>query len=197
VFFLFFCKHFWDHLAQYSNIATIISNALKSVFGPIHSSLVIIRQFAYEQIEMLFMLRCDSCAWPSRMWLVFHVAVTTAETHCPQLHCAHTHCLDSIHIQQALMKVTECNFFLHAGIRFHIFVSYALPCQMSFCQTAPLLPSVAANCRQQNVAAYWWEHSTPTAIPPPSASGVMGHNKIGGVCFRAALIFSAKQCFVS
>ena len=37
---------------------------------------------------------------------------------------------------------------------------------------------------------YWWEGSSPTAIPPTSASGVVGkHNKIGGVIFRAVLTF--------
>lgn len=37
---------------------------------------------------------------------------------------------------------------------------------------------------------YWWEGSSPTAIPPTSASGVVGkHDKIGGVIFRAVLTF--------
>jgi len=74
----------------------------------------------------------------------------------------------------------------------HIFASnkqqpsYMLPRQMPFCQTAPVLPSVT---QQQHVMEYWWENSTSTAIPPPSASAVTGqHNKIGGVTFRAALI---------
>jgi len=45
---------------------------------------------------------------------------------------------------------------------------------MSFCQTAPLLPSVT---RQQNVTRSWWECSTSTAIAPICASDVMGqHN---------------------
>mgnify|MGYP001853337997 FL=1 len=34
-----------------------------------------------ELVNMFFILRCDSCAWLSGMWLVFHTAVTTAETH--------------------------------------------------------------------------------------------------------------------
>ena len=45
------------------------------------------------------------------MKLVFHVIVTTAETHHPLLHCAHIHCLVSINVQQALMNVSGCHFF--------------------------------------------------------------------------------------
>ena len=44
--------------------------------------------------------------------------------------------------------------FSHGEIQFHTFVLYVLPCQMSFCQTAPLLPSVT---QLQHVTAYWWE----------------------------------------
>jgi len=57
---------------------------------------------------------------------------------------------------------------------------------MPFCQTAPLLPSVT---RQQNVKEYWWEGSSPTAMPPTSASDAMGqHNKTGGITFGASLV---------
>ena len=59
-------------------------------------------------------------------------------------------------------------------------------CQTALHQTVPLLPSVT---ELQNAMECWQEGSTSTAIPPPSASGVMGqHNKIGGTAFRAALI---------
>jgi len=58
-------------------------------------------------------------------------------------------------------------------------------CQIPSCQTAPLLPSVTG---QQNVKEYWWEGSTCTAVPPTSASDVVGrHNKIAGSTFGAAL----------
>ena len=62
-------------------------------------------------------------------------------------------------------------FFLHGEIQFHIFASYALPCQTPFRQTAPLLPSVT---QQQNLTECWLDGSAPTAIPPTSASDVMG-----------------------
>ena len=65
--------------------------------------------------------------------------------------------------------------------------SSALPYQMPFCQTAPLLPSVM---QQQNVMEYCWEGSASTAIPPTSASDVAGqHNKIGGTTFGAEFVF--------
>jgi hypothetical protein len=38
---------------------------------------------------------------------------------------------------------------------------------------------------------YWWEGSTSTAISTTFASDVVGqHNKIGGINFGAALVFS-------
>jgi len=58
---------------------------------------------------------------------------------------------------------------------------------MTFCQTAPLLPSIP---QQQNVTGYWWEGSIFTAVPPTSASDIMSqHNKIGGITFGAIFIF--------
>jgi len=43
--------------------------------------------------------------------------------------------------------------------------------------------------QQHNVVEYWWEGSTSTAIPPKSASDVMGQqNTIGGITFGAALV---------
>ena len=62
---------------------------------------------------------------------------------------------------------------------------------MPLCQTAPLLPSVTW---QQNATEYWWEGPASTATPPTSASNVMGqHNKIGGITFRAALVYSKRE----
>jgi len=76
-------------------------------------------------------------------------------------------------------------FFLHEEIKFHALTSYALSCQMLFCQTAPL-PSVT---QQQLIMEYWWEGSVSTAILPTSASNIMGqHNKIGGITFGAAFV---------
>ena len=66
---------------------------------------------ADELVEMLFILRCDSCAWPSRKWLVFHVPVTVPEMHCPPLHCAHSRYLVSINGHQTLMNVSGWHFF--------------------------------------------------------------------------------------
>jgi len=53
---------------------------------------------ADELIEMLFISWCNSCAWPSGTWLVFHVAVTSAETRHPLPHCANIHCLVSVKV---------------------------------------------------------------------------------------------------
>ena len=64
-----------------------------------------------ELIKMLFILCCDSCAWLSGMWLVFHVAFAAAETLHPLLRCAHIHCLVFINIQQVSMNVSGGNYF--------------------------------------------------------------------------------------
>ena len=61
--------------------------------------------------------------------------------------------------------------------------------QTSFCQIAPLLPSVT---KQQNGTEYWLEGSTSTAIPTTSNSDVMGqHNEIGGITFGEVPVFQA------
>ena len=79
------------------------------------------------------------------------------------------------------------HFFPHGGIQLHIFASYALPCQTPFCQTAPLLSSVAW---QQNINEYWWGGSISIAVSLTSASDVVGqHNKIGGINFGGTLVF--------
>ena len=103
------------HLAQtlqYCNIATIISQCVEA-------NIPLRTQFpsrnppirVNELIEMLFISWCDSCAWLSRMWLVFQVTAAAAETHHPPPHCANIHCLVSINVQQALMNVIGCHFF--------------------------------------------------------------------------------------
>ena len=78
-------------------------------------------------------------------------------------------------------SVDECQWvpvFLHGRIHWQILALRALPPQTSFCQTAPLLPSVTW---QQHVKGYWQEGWTSTA------SNVMGqHNKIGDVVLGAA-----------
>jgi hypothetical protein len=60
------------HLAQtlrYSNVATIVFNALKPIFSSVHSRDPPIS--ADELIEALFVSWRDSCAWPSGTWLVY------------------------------------------------------------------------------------------------------------------------------
>ena len=116
-------------------------------------------------------------AWPSKIWLVFHVAITTDKMHNPSPHCALIHCLVSINIQWmslgAIFPAWRNSLSsVQSGIQF---ASYALPGQMPFCQTAPLMSSVAG---QQNVMGYWAKSSTSTVVPPTSASDAMGqHNR--------------------
>ena len=139
--------------------------------------------------------------WTGACMLCSSRSAPAAVTHCR--HCWRTqpttslcsHALFGLHNRSA--SVNECwwvPFFLHGGIKFirlHMIASSALPYQMPFCQTAPLLPSVM---QQQNVMEYCWEGSASTAVPATSASDIVGqHHKIGSITLRAALVL-AQQC---
>jgi len=111
--------------------------------------------------------------------------------HCHCHHSWNTSPISSLcDLRKHSASLSECQwvtFFPHAGIQWHVFASSILPCQAPFCHATPLLPSVS---RRQNVMEYWWEGSTSTAIPPISASDVVGqHNKIARVTFGAILVY--------
>lgn len=133
---------------------------------------------------------CDvTCAQPSRTQLVFHVTVTS-EKHHPQPHCAHVCCLFSTSVQRTQMNVIGCNFFLMEKLS-DTFASYTLLCQMVFCQTVPLLPSVTL---QQNAMEYWWVASTSIDILPTFTLDNAGHhNTIGVITFGALLIYTTNS----
>mgnify|MGYP001855689087 CR=1 FL=1 len=104
----------------------------------------------------------------------------------PTPHCVHMHCLVSRNTHQMSMNASRCHFLLCGGIDQHSFASSALPCQMPFSQTAPLLLSVAW---QQNVMGYCEFIQRLLPYHQVSASDIMGwHNKIWGFTCRAAVI---------
>lgn len=106
----------WDHLAQtlwYCNVVTFVSDTLKSIFSSSHSSpgcnlLICVDWLS----KVLFILWCDTCAWPSGTWLAFHITGTIDEIYNPLPHCANIHSLLSTNVQQALMNINGCYFFL-------------------------------------------------------------------------------------
>jgi len=81
-----------------------------------------------ELTEALFILWCDSRAWPSRMWHVFHIAVALLKhtAHC--LTCAHIHCLIFVNVHQELMNISAATFstwrnlmtYLSSYVHFHV-----------------------------------------------------------------------------
>ena len=86
-----------------------------------------------------------------------------------------------------LMNVSECNFFCMEEFNDAplLYMSFHVSCHCV--RLPPLLLSVMW---QQNVAEYWWEGLTSTAVPSTSASDIMDqHNKIGGISFRAAFVY--------
>lgn len=60
-----------------------------------------INRFAWMSRQTLFISECVSCAWLLRMWPVFHIVVTTAETLDLPPCCAYNWCLVSINVQHA------------------------------------------------------------------------------------------------
>jgi len=61
------------------------------------------------------------------------------------------------------MSVGGHFFLMEEHTQWQTFPSHAVPYQTPFCQTAPLLPSVA---QQQRVTEYWGEDSAPSAVSP-------------------------------
>ena len=104
----------------------------------------------------------------------------------PPPHCTHIYCLVPINIQKAPMNIKECNFLYMEAFNDTLLLHSLFHSRCHFVR----LP-VCCPITQQHVTGYWWEGPTYTAIPPTSASEVMGqHNKIGGITFGAALIIT-------
>jgi len=84
----------------------------------------------------------------------------------PWPHCAHIHCLVSVTVQQALINVNGCHFFLHGGIQFHTFASYT-----HLISDAILLdcPSAAICHMATKCNGILAGGSTSNTIPPTSA----------------------------
>ena len=79
--------------------------------------------------------------------------------------------------------MSACAVFLNGGIQFHIFASYALPCQ-----TALHCHLLHGNKMQRNIG-----RKVPTVILSTSASDTAAqHNKIGSIAFKADLIESLR-----
>ena len=159
---------------QYSNTDSFASNILKPIFNSVYCSLVIICQFLwmswlrtslfYDVTAVYFFWNVD----------IFHVAITPAERQ---------HSLFGLHKYSANIDGYQWVLFCpYERVQWHASAPSILLCQTPFCQTAPLLPSAT---RQQNIMEYWWEGSTPTAVPPTVA---LQHNKIGSITFREALV---------
>ena len=151
-----------------------------------------------EHNNTVFITVTVSCAFLPALNKSLHAANLTicmAVQNVPCLPCCCHHCWNTpptaslcsrplVGLHKCSTSIDECQwvpfFFSHGGIQWHTFASYALPCQMPSCQTAPLLPSVI---QLQHVTGYWWEGSTSTAIPPASASDVVSqYHKTGGIC---------------
>ena len=136
----------------------------------------------HKLIEAFFILWCHSCAWPSFVLLSPLLKRT--------IHCLAV-LISTVWSPSAFSKCWWMPFSPHGGVQWHTFASYVPLCQVPFCQTAPLLPSVT---QQQTLMKYWWEDSTSTAVPPTSASDIMSQsNNMGGITFGAALIAWLQQ----
>ncbi len=146
MFFLFLCEHLWDP----PDVNFVTFHCCHHHFQSTEADIQLCTQILgcnlaihmRELIKALCILWCDSCAWLPRTWLVFHVAVATAETHHPPPQCVLIHCWVSINNQQASMNVSVYHFFhteefsdtpllhLHFHVRCH-FVRLPLCCHLS------------------------------------------------------------------
>ena len=171
--------HLVQSSLQFSSAVITISNALKLIFSSMHSSLVIICLFM--QVSWSRRSAFSDVTSVHGTWFVLYVTVATAKTHHPLPHYGHIHCLISINAHQVSVNVSGCHFFCMEEL------SYAPFLKSTSMSDSPLLPFVFW---QQNVTEHWWEGSASSAMPPTSASDVMGqHSKIGGITFRAAFVY--------
>lgn len=147
MFFLFLCEHWWNppgtnfvifqcchHNFQRTGADIQLYTQFPGCNLPIHTD---------NLIKTLFILWCDSCAWSSIMWLVFHVPDVTAEMYHPPPFCADIHSLVSTNFQQVPMNVNRCLFFFHMEkfnstpllpMHFHVrchFIRLPLCCHLS------------------------------------------------------------------
>lgn len=176
VLFLLLCEYHGIHLVQtlqYSNIAIIISNALKLCTQLPDCNLLICVD---ELIEMSSISWCNSCPWSSWTWLVFHAAVATAEMHPLLPHCTHVRCLVSTNVCQVSVNVSGCNFFI--AWRNSILYLCFIHTSVSNISLSDCLPLLALVSRQQNLMKYCQEGSISTVIVPTSTSDTeVQHNK--------------------
>jgi len=116
--------------------------------------------------------------------------VATAEKHHPLPHCAHIHCLVSINAQRISMNASGWCFFCMENLITHLCSTHTSLSDAirSHC------PSAAVRHTQQHALEYCWEASASNAIPPTSASAIMGQqNKTGGIVFGAAILFTLQK----
>jgi len=128
---------------------------------------------------MPFISWCSICAWPSRMRLVFHIAVTAAETHHPWPHCAH--------IPFALYKrsasISECQWVPFFHVEEFISTPFLHTHFHVRCHVVRL--PLAAFC---HTAAKWNEMLAGRFNIYCHTSNICQHSKTGGITFGAVLI---------
>ena len=127
VFFLFLCEHLLiPHGAHFA-----VVQSCHNCFQCIEANIQLCTQFTVHQFTQRSWWKYPSlrgCAWPSGMWLVFHVAITTAEMHHPAPHCALI--LNGCHF----FHMEEFNFTPFVHMQFHIrcyFIRLCLCCRLS------------------------------------------------------------------
>ena len=184
IFFLFLCEHSWHPLNANFVIFQHCHHCYQCmIFSCVHSSLVINHW----------------SEWTSRLVRFSYHGLTAVQGHLecgwtlmllsPLMKCSTFTSLCShpqFGLHQCSASIDECqwvSFFTHGGIQLHAFASYAFPCQMPFCQTAPLLRSVTL---KWNAMEYWWKYILLYHQHLPLTA--CQHNKLGGITFRAALV---------
>ena len=137
-----------------SNVACLFSRKLQQIQRA-QQQYLIEKILSYKTLVFNSVTNTSWFTWIS--WLThssFHSVTAIWNVACLSQHCCYCWNAPPIpplcsHSLFGLQKYSACiaeyhwvPFFPHGGIQWQTFTSYALPHQMPFCQTAPLLPSV-------------------------------------------------------
>jgi len=144
---------------QYSDIATIVSNAQCSV---LHIAICNVLIYMDEPIEKLFTSFCNSCTWLSRTWLVLHITVATAEIYHPLPHCAAFSKHQWMSVVAIFFWMEEINYTSLFHTHFHLRCHFI---------RLPLCYQCVA--QQQNFMKCWRKGWTSVAIPSISDSDIV------------------------
>ena len=122
VIFHFLCDHLWDppgfvifqHCLHRSQCAE--ADIQFCTQFPDYNALI-----SMSTLKLIFLIFVMKCSYLSEMWLIFHIAVATAEMH-PLPHCANIHFFGLHKYSASTDEYQWVPFLLHGGDQWHNFI---------------------------------------------------------------------------